>query len=160
MPIGQFLEVYLYSREQSLPYQLRLSLGDVQMCTDDRLESNDSQTNAEPLSYDLYRDLSACVDEDWYKTTLSAGRDMIIYLTYDQGIPYMEVQDEQGQTVDFEMSAIPVSDGCLETRTERCPCFVTGSRSQAGCLPPKVRLLVCADVCLYPKHPCWHSSVQ
>lgn len=113
------IETYLYEMDNSLPYQLRLTLGAVLTCEPDRLESNDNLGMAEPLAFDLYSDLSACVDEDWYYTTVSPERNLLIYLTHDRGTPRIDVQDAMGTALDYTISQIPRSDGCLAERA-RC----------------------------------------
>jgi hypothetical protein len=110
------VETYLYEMDNSLPYQLRLTLGDVLMCAPDRLEDNNDLSMAESLAFDLYTDLRACVDEDWYYTSASSNRNLLIYLTYDRGTPQIYVEDGIGNPLSYNSSLIPRSDGCLAER--------------------------------------------
>ena len=85
-------------------------------CEDDRLEPSDTPQNSFTAAPNLYQDLTACADEDWYRTAVDAGRSLIIYLTYDEGTPIVTAQGPLGEITPVAQTFFAPVDGCLSER--------------------------------------------
>ena len=110
------LEVKQIAADREPQYDLRLNLTMAAECENDRLEPSDSAQNSYFASPNLYRDLRACADEDWFRTQVDAGRNLIIYLTYDEGTPIVSAQGPNGQITPVAQTFFSPVDGCVTDR--------------------------------------------
>ena len=114
---GQYiLEVKQVSPDREPQYDLRIDLTPPEECAPDRFEPSDSSQNSYRLSPELYGDLRACADEDWFETDIPPGRSLIIYITYEEGTPIIDAQDSTGLITPVAQTFFTPVDGCLSNR--------------------------------------------
>ena len=90
------------------------------MCADDRVEPNDARADAEPLPANLYRNFTACGDDDWYRTDVPAGRELQVFLTWDESFgdaPMLVVENANGAQPAGQVWEFAEGDGCLPERS-------------------------------------------
>ena len=110
------LEVKQIMADREPQYDLRLNITMATECEADRLEPSDSAQSSTPISPNLYRDLRACADEDWFKTSVDPGRSLLVYLTYDEGTPIISAQGSGGEITPVAQTFFTPVDGCLSDR--------------------------------------------
>jgi hypothetical protein len=111
------LEVKTFESEREVSYDLRVSVTAPEACEEDRFEpSNNNSSSPQSLQPELYRDLTACVDEDWHSTQIDAGRSLILYLTYDAGIPIVTARGTNNSLPVTPLIFNSPVDGCLTDR--------------------------------------------
>lgn len=113
------LEVKQISSNREPDYDLRIDITPAAACDPDRFESNNTPQMNYPLSPELYQELRACADEDWYETNIAPGRNLILYLTYDSSSPIVTAQGPSGALTPVGQTFFEPVDGCL---TERANC--------------------------------------
>ena len=114
------LEVRQFEADRESSYDLRVDVESAGDCEADRFEPYNQADNSYPLSPELYRDLIACADEDWFETVVDPGRTLIVYLTYDEGTPIVNAQNPfVGLSPVAQNYSEPV-DGCV---TDRLSCM-------------------------------------
>jgi hypothetical protein len=110
------LQVFGYELERNT-YTLQVELGEPIMCDDDRVEPNDSHANAEPFRPELYRNLTYCGDEDWYKTDVPDGQNLQVYISYDGArAPNMQAFTPGMIAVPGQSFEVGMGDGCRAGR--------------------------------------------
>lgn len=112
------LEVRQNPADREINYDLSVELGQATFCSNDRLEPNDDISDAEPLTPQLYYNLSSCSDEDWFRTQVPTGRSLILYLTYDFGTPIVEATGSYGDLIPTSVTFDDPVDGCLPERVQ------------------------------------------
>ena len=109
------LEVYVVG-QNSIQYDLLIDVIPALPCETDRFENNDLPQTAVSLTPELYRELTSCADQDWYQTEISSDRNLIFYLTYDEGNSLIVAEDQSGQALEVNYELLPKTDGCLAER--------------------------------------------
>lgn len=110
------LEVKQIATDREPQYNLRIDLQQAAECMEDRFGSYNSPQNSYFAVPELYRDLMACSAEDWYETTISQGKSLILYLTYDEGTPIINAQTNGRELTPIAQTFFNPVDGCLTNR--------------------------------------------
>ena len=97
-------------------YRLEIVEMAAPMCEADRLEANNTLQASEPIPPELYHDLTWC-DDDWYKTEVSAGDTLNIFLSYDGDMaPTLTAFDLMGELIEGQTVSVATGDGCEPIR--------------------------------------------
>ncbi len=110
------LEVKQIYTDREPTYDLRVDIEGAGVCEPDRFESYDQAADSYSLSPELYRELRACADEDWFETIVDPGRLLILYLTYDEGTPVVNAQNAFEDLTPVGQTFFEPVDGCLSER--------------------------------------------
>ncbi|MAD61916.1 MAG: hypothetical protein CMH49_10470 [Myxococcales bacterium] len=111
------LEIRQVEADREASYDLRVDVESPGACEADRFESYDEAENSYPLGLELYRDLRACADEDWFETIVDPGRALILYLTYDGGTPTVNAQNAFINLNPVSQNYSEPVDGCVTDRS-------------------------------------------
>ena len=110
------LEVKQSRIDREAQYNLRVDITSAGECAPDRFEPADEPQSSEPIGPELYGNLRACSDEDWFVTNVNSGRSLIIYITYDGGTPIVSAQNAYGAITPIGQTFFDPVDGCLSDR--------------------------------------------
>ncbi|MBU1432968.1 hypothetical protein KKF91_20710, partial [Myxococcota bacterium] len=111
------LKVFGYDHSQN-NYTLTLDEVAPPACEPDRVEPNDSLSRAEPFRPELYRGMTYCGDDDWYKTEVAVGQTMMLYISYDGPAPQVVAYAPTGEDID-QSYEVPDPSECQASR-EAC----------------------------------------
>jgi hypothetical protein len=93
-------------------------------CEPDRLEPNDSRSNPFPLTPNLYADLSACGEDDWYATTVNPGYPIVVYISSSDPDASVIIESSTGEVAGVNFQSVPPNaDGCLVQGAPRAYCL-------------------------------------
>lgn len=132
------LHVYGYELERNA-YTLAVDVGEPVDCDPDRVEPNDTHANAEPFRPELYRNLTFCGDEDWYKTDVPDGQNLQVFISYDGAqAADMEASTPGMIAVPGQTFEVGMGDGCRADRAG-CRLLTVPGRVGGGFLHYEVR---------------------
>jgi hypothetical protein len=85
-------------------------------CTDDRFEvnnGNNSPSSASTISPNLYGNLTACADDDWYRVNTTPGYPVVVYISSADTNASLTAQSSNGSALNISFSSVPpTADGC------------------------------------------------